>query len=177
MDADGTLVEFGTVHDFVDGFHGIDESGMASVQLVDISRSDGAVAGGGIDFLYSIIANVQVADGRRHPAVLIAMVVDAAVLADFPTEGHAFEQGILEDEIAGVIPFGEKDVLFKAFGADGMVDDVILDGLEAEIVFRDGGETGDPVGDIDLLSDGDVLGHKDLRKRIAGFEEIIAHGE
>ena len=58
-----------------------------------------------------------------------------------------------------------------------MVDDVILDGLETEIVFRDGGQTRDPVGDIDLLSDGDVLGHEDLRKSIAGFEEIIAQGE
>jgi len=33
---------------------------------------------------------------------LVAMIVDAAVLADFPADGHALEEIILENQIARV---------------------------------------------------------------------------
>lgn len=172
MDADGTLIKFGEVHDLVNRLHGIDEGRMGSVQFVNVGGGDGAVATGGIDFLDAIVADVKAADGRRHPTVLIAMIVDAAVLADVPAESHAFKQSVPKDEIASVIAFREKNIASKRFGTDGMLDDVVLDGIEVEIIFGDGSEAGDPVGDVGLPSDGDVLGHWGLRKRTARLDEL-----
>ena len=81
------------------------------------------------------ILDFQAADGRGHPAVLIAMIVDAAVLADFPADGHALEKLVFENEIAGVIAFGKKKIFVDCFGADGVADDVVLDVFEREVAL------------------------------------------
>ncbi len=65
------------------------------------------------------------------------MIVDAAGLADLPADGHAFEDIVLEDEIAGVVALGEEAILFDRLRADGMALDVVLDFLESEIALRD----------------------------------------
>jgi len=115
---------------------------------------------------------VKAADGSGHPTVLIAMIVDAAVLADVPAESHTFKQSVPKDEIASVIAFREKNIASKRFGTDGTLDDVVLDSAEIEVFRRDGSEAGDPVGDVGLPGDGDVLGHGGLRKRTARLDEL-----
>jgi hypothetical protein len=104
------------------------------------------------------ILDFQAADGSRHPTVLVAMIVDAAVLADFPADGHALEDGVFENEIAGVVAFGEEEVFFERFGADGMMEDVVLHGFESEVALGKGGESFDPIGDGELL-DGELFWH------------------
>jgi hypothetical protein len=104
------------------------------------------------------------------------MIVDAAVLADFPTDGHALEDRVFENEIAGVVAFGEEKVFFERFGADGMVEDIGLDGFEIEVALRKGGEALDPVCDGELL-DGELFWHgrkiiTPKRSRYTGKEEI-----
>jgi hypothetical protein len=86
------------------------------------------------------------------------MIVNAAVLADFPADGHALEDRVFENEIAGVVAFGEKQVFFERFGADGVVEDVLLDGFESEVALGKGSEAFDPVGDGELL-DGELFWH------------------
>lgn len=86
------------------------------------------------------------------------MIVDAAVLADFPADGHALEKIVFENEIARVISFGEKAILVERFGADGVLDDVVLNGFESEVALGDGGEIFDPVGDGELF-DGELFWH------------------
>src|SRR5205085_2348044 len=100
----------------------------------------------------------QTADGRRHPAILIAMIVDTAELADFPANGHTFEDFIFEDEIAGVAALGEEEVFVERFGTDGVVEDIVLDISEREIALGDGGEIFDPVGDGELFGN-ELFGH------------------
>ena len=65
------------------------------------------------------------------------MIVDAAGLADLPADGHALEDIVLEDEIAGVVALGEEAILFERFGTDGVALDVVLDFFESEIALRD----------------------------------------
>jgi hypothetical protein len=67
-------------------------------------------------------------------------------LADFPADGHALENGIFEDEISGVIAFGEELIFVQRFGHDDVVEDVVLHGLESEVALRNGGEILDPIG-------------------------------
>src|SRR5205807_6794809 len=97
VDADGTLAELSQVHDFVDRLDGIHVGGMRGVEIVSISRDDFTSAVGGVAAVNTIVLDAQPADGRGHPAILVAMIVDAAVLADFPADGHTFKEIILEN--------------------------------------------------------------------------------
>jgi len=137
----------------VDGFEGIDVDWMSSVHFVDFRGNDFAGAAGGVFFIDAKILDFQAADGSGHPAVLVAMIVDAAVLADFPADGHALEEVIFENEITRVVAFGEEEVFLERFWADGMVNDVVLDRVESEVALGDSGETFDPVDDGELLDD------------------------
>ena len=79
------------------------------------------------------------------------MIVNAAVLADFPADSHALEKIVFENKIARVIAFGEEAVLVERFGTDGVLDDVVLNGFECETALGNCGESFDPIGDPQLL--------------------------
>jgi hypothetical protein len=147
VNADGALVEFGEVHDFVDGLHGIDVGGMSGVEIVKFGGNDMTGTFSGVAVVHTIILYTQAADGRGHPAILSAMIVNAAVLPDVPAKRHALEENVAEDEIARVISLGEKAIFFEAFRAHGVADDIVLDVLQRELGFADGSEAFDPVFD------------------------------
>ncbi len=142
----------------MDRFERIHVDGMRGVHFVDFGRNDFTGAAARVFFIDAEILDFQTADGGRHPAVLIAMIVDATVLADFPADGHALEESVFENEIARVIPFGEEEIFIDCFGADSVLDDVVLDGFESEGALRNGGKAFDPVGDGELL-DGELFLH------------------
>src|SRR5258708_29179390 len=82
---------------------------MCGIHVVDVGGNDVACAADGVALVDSEILHAEPPDGRRHPAILIAVIVDAAELADFPADGHALENIVLENEIAGVISFSRTD--------------------------------------------------------------------
>jgi hypothetical protein len=86
------------------------------------------------------------------------MIVDAAVLADFPADGHALEEIVFENEVAGVVALGEETIFVEALGAHGVVEDVVLHDFESEVALGNGSEALDPVGDGELL-DGELFLH------------------
>src|SRR6266852_8157983 len=103
VDADGALVEFGEIQNLMDGLERVDIGRMRGVHFVDVGRNDAASAARAITIVNAEILDLQPADGRGHPAILIAMVVNAAGLADLPADGHALEDFVFEDEIASVV--------------------------------------------------------------------------
>jgi hypothetical protein len=105
------------------------------------------------------ILHAEAADGGGHPAILIAMIVHAAGLANFPADGHAFEDGVFEDEVASVISLGEKEIGIEGVGSDGVMENVVLDGFEREFVRGDGGEALYPIGYSEFLG-GELFGHE-----------------
>ncbi len=111
--------------------------GMRAVHLVDFRGNDFAGAAARVFLFDTKILDFQAADGCGHPAILIAMIVDAAVLTDFPANGHALEEIVFENEIAGVIAFGEEEIFFERLGTDGVVDDVVLNVFEREGTIGD----------------------------------------
>jgi hypothetical protein len=140
----------------MDRFERIYVDRMHGVHFVDFRGSDFASAAGSVFFVDAEILDLQAANGSGHPAVLVAMIVDAAVLADFPADGHTLKEIVFENEIAGVIPFREEEIFFQRLGFDGVLDDVVLDGFESEGALGDGREAFDPVGDGKLL-DGELF--------------------
>jgi len=151
VDADGALVEFGEIDDFVDRLHGIDVGGMSSVEIVELGGNDVAGALCVVAVIDAIVLDAEAAYGRGHPTILAAVIVDAAVLADVPAEGHALEQIVAEDEVARVISFGEKAISFEALGMNGVADDVVLDILQGEVGFGDGREALHPIVDVEFF--------------------------
>jgi hypothetical protein len=134
------------------------------------------LAVGGVAIVDAIVLDAEAADRDGHPAVLVAMIVDAAALADFPADGHAFEESVFKNEIAGVIAFGEVAIFFEGFGEDGVVEDVVLNVVESEVALGDGGEIFDPVGDVELL-DSDFLWHRRVRRSLEYYSAEKRSGE
>lgn len=169
VDTDSALVVFGEIQDLVDGFERIDVGRMRGVHLINVGSNQiacSAVLSIGVTILDTKVLHFQAADWRRHPAILAAMIVDAAELADFPADGHAFEHVVLENQIAGIAAFGEEEIFFERFGTDGVVENVVLNIFQGEVAVGNGREIFDPVGD-DELFDGELFGHeKSLRRKV-----------
>lgn len=97
VDTDGALIEFGKIENLVDGFERIDGGGMRGVHVVDVGRLEMTGAEVGVFVRDVKILYAEFTDGSGHPTVLIAMIVDAAGLADLPTNGHTFEDCVFEN--------------------------------------------------------------------------------
>jgi hypothetical protein len=158
VNTDGTLLEFREIENLVDRFERIDIGRMGSVHFVDVGGDDATRTVGGVALLDAKILDLQPADGSHHPAVLVTMIVDAAELADFPADGHTFEDVIFEYKIAGVVAFGKEEVFVEGFRTDKMAKDIVLNIRECEFAIGDTGETLDPVRNGELLG-GNLLVH------------------
>ena len=170
VDADRALLEFGKIENLMDRLEGIDVGGMGGVHFVDVGGDEAAgaaVGAGGVMVLDAEVLDFEAADGSGHPTVLVAMIVDAAGLADFPADGHALEDVVFEDEVAGVVAFGPEEIFIERFGTNLVIDDVGLHVFEGKVALSEGGEFFDPVGDGERVG-GERFGH--------GVEEIIARG-
>jgi hypothetical protein len=177
VDADGALVKFREIENLVDGLKGIDISGMGGVHFVDVGGDDATRAVGSVARVDAEILDLQPADRGGHPTVLVAMIVDAADLADFPADGHAFKDIVLENEIAGVVALGEEEIFVESLRTHRMAKDVVLDIYECEFGLGNAGEALDPVGDGELFGS-HLLVHEapqiGFGKR--GLAEIITRG-
>jgi hypothetical protein len=179
VDADRALVEFGEIEDLMDGLERVDVGGMGSVHFVNFGGDDAAGAVGSVAIVHAKVLDLQAADGGGHPTILAAVIVDAAGLANFPADGHAFEDFVFEDEVAGVVALGIEAVFFESVGTDGVAEDVVLNVFEGEVALGDGGEAFHPIGD------GELFGCKFLRHQKPpraiqvrrDCRRIIAHGK
>ena len=103
MQAHGALVEFARVQHAVHRLERIDCARMCGVHLKRVRRFQFASAL--LDLLKHnpVILDKQASDGNRHPAILIAMIVNRADLADFPADGDQLVERRLIDQIARVV--------------------------------------------------------------------------
>src|SRR5260370_38718446 len=130
VDGDGALVEFGEIQNLMDGLERVDMSWIGGVHFVDFGWNNAAGAAHTIAVVNAKILDLQPADGRGHPTILIAMIVNAAGLANLPTDGHALEDFVLEDEVARVVALRKIAVLVDRLRARRVADAVVLDGFE-----------------------------------------------
>ena len=155
MHADGAVIELREIHDFVDRLDGIDVGGVGGIHVNGVGGDEMAGGVGSVAVVDSIVLDAESADGDGHPTVLVAMIVNAAALANFPAYGHALEEIVFEDEIARVIAFGKITVGIKRFRADEMVKHEIVNVFESEFGWGDGVKFFNPP------IDGELFGGKD----------------
>src|SRR5258708_24990445 len=106
----------------------------------------------GVALLHTKILHSQPPDRSGHPAVLVAMIMNAAELPDLPANGHALKYVVLENQVACVIAAGEEEIFVQGFRTNGVLHDVVLDGFQGELALRDGGEVLHPIRDGQLLA-------------------------
>src|SRR5579871_1913345 len=99
-------------------FKRIDRTGMGAVHFHRVSYFQLAFPAFEI-----LVHNVEIlyqkpAGGNRHPAVLIAMVVDRTDMSDLPANRQQFVQRSLVDEIASVMLPVPGEERRQAFGID-----------------------------------------------------------
>jgi hypothetical protein len=172
VDADSALIEFRKIQNLVNRFERIDVSGMPSIHFVNVGGSEVARVFRSVVLLDAEILYFEAANGCGHPAILVAMIVDAAELADFPADGHTFEHVVLENKVAGVTAFGKEEIFLERFGTDGVLENVVLNSFQGEVAVGDGGEIFDPIGDVELF-DGELFGHgkaSDFCLRVRKYE-------
>ena len=78
------------------------------------------------------ILHAQFADGNRHPAILIAVIMDAADQTDFPADGHNFEEITFENQISRVMALRVEEIRREGFRLHQIFADEIADALESE---------------------------------------------
>ena len=168
--ADGPLLKFGEIEDLMDGLERIDVGGMRGIHFIGVRGNKmtcATVLAGGVMVFNPEILNLEAADGSRHPAILVAMIVYAAELSDFPADSHTFKDVVLENEIPGIAALGPEEIFPKGFRTDLMGNDEVLDVIESEIGIADGGEFLDPIGDMHLHG-GNRIRHKGLVGNYSG---------
>jgi hypothetical protein len=84
-----------------------------------------AGAARGIAVFHAEVFHLQAADGNSRPAILVAVIVDAAGLAGFPADGDGLEESALENQVARVAALGKKQVGLKRFGLNFVAADVV----------------------------------------------------
>jgi hypothetical protein len=110
------------------------------------------------------ILHFQAANRSAHPTILVAVIVDAAELADFPANAHALKNIILEYQIARVAAFGEKEIFFQRFRAHRVMQDVVLNISQRKVAIRNRGKILHPIGDGKLLYH-ELFGHGHASER------------
>src|SRR6266496_3633733 len=99
----GTLIEFPGIDHAMNGIRGIDSAGMRDVHFNRVERLQPASANRQVLPYEMEVFYVETADGNRHPAILIAMVVHRTRMSHFPADGHQFVNRRAFDQIARVV--------------------------------------------------------------------------
>ncbi len=168
--AGGALVEFGKIENLMNGLFALDGAGMVVVHVVGDARRNVAGAAGVVLIFNAEILDAQFADGHGHPAILSAMIVNAADLADFPANRDDFEEAAFEDEIPRVMAFGVEEVGLQGFDADLVLLEVFFDFRKSEIFAMNGRKSVDPFIDGELR-------HGASFERKSGVERKYSAGE
>jgi hypothetical protein len=118
VQAHGALVKFAGIKNTVDGLQRIDGARMRRIHLDGFGGLNGAFAGRDVLMNDVKIFDEQTADRDGHPAILVAMVVDGAGLANLPADGEQLIERRLVDQIASVVLAVPKEIGLDRLGVE-----------------------------------------------------------
>lgn len=130
------------VGDPVNGFAGIDLSRIPGVDDVMVVRPKFAEAGGRILVDQLEIVHLHFAARHRHPATLVAMIVDGALLSDFPADGQKVVERRALNQVAGVVVPAEVKIRLKALQFHRVPAEEFQHVLMGKLSLRDRGKLG-----------------------------------
>jgi hypothetical protein len=92
----------------------------------------------GVASIDSKILHAQTADGRHHPAILAAVIVDAANLPGVPADSHHFEKFAFVNQVSRVVALGVKKIRGKRLRLNRFLSREIKDSPNGKLRFGDG---------------------------------------
>jgi len=131
---------------------GINLGGVAGVDDVAVRRGEFTEAGRGVQTDDVVVLHLYLAKSDTHPAALIRVVVNPALVPDLPTESHEIKERRVEDEISSVVVGVEVEVGVEARNRDGIVAHVFENCAVGELLLRDFAKPGGESADIDHVS-------------------------
>ena len=90
-------------------------------------------------------------DRRHHPAVLVAMIMNAADLAHVPADCEHFEQLAFIDQVPGVVALRVEKIGRKSFRANRFLSGKFHHARNREILLGNGAELFCPFVDCQLF--------------------------
>jgi len=151
VNAGGALAEFRQVLHLVHRLIRLDNGRVRGIHVVGIGGHQFAAAVRGVAVFHAEILNAQPPDGRDHPTVLVAMIVNAAEVPDFPADGHHFEELAFVNQVSGVVALGVEKVGLERFRADGLCLRELQNARDGELLLRNAAELFHPVIDGQLF--------------------------
>lgn len=121
MHADGSLVEFARIQHTMHGLERINRTGTRDIHLERVGRLDCALAAGDVLIYHVKILHEQAANRDGHPAVLVAVIVHGAYLADLPADGDQLVERSLVDEVARVVLTIPGEIRRESLGIERVV--------------------------------------------------------
>src|ERR1700733_8033185 len=138
MHAGSSLSEFRKIQHLMNGFFGLNHRGMLGIHIVSVGRDEMASGVSSVATINEEILHAQTADGRRHPAILAAMIMNAANLSDIPTDGHDFEELTFVNQVSCVVAFCVKKIRRECLGLNSFLRCEIEDSRNRKFGFRNG---------------------------------------
>src|SRR5271165_177810 len=121
MNARSSLAEFRQVQHLMYWLVGRNHGGMSRVHVVRIRGDEFARTVRGVAILDAEILHAQPPNRSRHPAVLVAVIVNPAHLTYIPADRQHFEEFALVDQVSRVVALGVKKIWLERFGTNGIV--------------------------------------------------------
>jgi len=151
MKAYGAIVEFRKVEYLMDRLFELDLRREAIGKFERIGFPKFAIPGCFIDRVDGEILSLQSSDRDRHPASLLAMVMDSRDLAAIPADRHQLKSIVLEDKIPSVKLLAPEKIFLDRVDLDRILAEEIVDRFADESLVGYFAKTANKVVDGDSI--------------------------
>lgn len=118
VQTDSTLVELARIDYAMYGICGVHRTGLGDVHLHSVERLQLAATGRQILLNKVKVFYVKPAEWNRHPAVLVAMIMNGTGLAHLPANGHQLIERSAIDQIARIVLTIPSEIRRERVGID-----------------------------------------------------------
>jgi hypothetical protein len=118
VQAHGALIELAGIVDAMHRFQRVNGARMIRIHFDGVRSLQLALALVNALVYDPVILHQQATDGHSHPAILVAMIVHRADLANFPADGDQFVERGLVDQISGVVLAVPSEIGREGFWRD-----------------------------------------------------------
>src|SRR5436853_1797341 len=114
----------------MNGFLRIDRHGVCRIHFHSVSRFDPARAGINVLCQDPIVLHPKRANRRRHPTILITMIMNRTRLSNLPADGDQFIETVLVDQVPSVVLTVPEEIWRKTFRVDWVFAEKALHSID-----------------------------------------------
>src|ERR1700722_17194316 len=120
----------------MNGLFGLHHGGMLHVHVVSFRWNEVASGLSSVAMIHTKILNAQTPDGSNHPAVLVAMIVNAANLSDIPADSHHFKKITFVNQVSRVVALCVKKIGRERLGLNAFLGREFKNSRNLKFGFR-----------------------------------------